>query len=422
MSQESANTFQNEHVQVTCERKPGCLVKFQVVISPEAAKTAFAKAVKNVTKEVSLPGFRKGKAPQELIQKHYKKHIEQEWRDIQIEMAFYESIQLTKITPYDRNDMRLKVLKYDAAQNDGTHVELQFEAFPDVPTIDLENLEIPKIDTEAVTPQDVDDVISNIRLQMAEWKDADGRNAQEGDYINLEIEATDGTKLVEKNRYHLKETTFPDILKGHIIGMHTGEAKDVTPNEEEQKQWFDKPYKITLHSIQEPILPPIDDELAKKTGVTNVDELRKSIENQLNQRRTQNAIDHQRHHMREFLLQHYEFELPSKVIENMTGKAPSTSPTDAAEADLNKYLTGQARLAFLIHRFARDNTIELSDEELRFGTMRLWLNYVSQHGSDHSQEALKRIQEQAPNTLLTHKVLDHLISKAKQTEPCTGEH
>ncbi len=417
---DTENKVENENIEVNYERKPGSIAKFQVHIKPKASQAAYSKALKNVTKEVSLPGFRKGKAPQSLIIQHYNKAIDQEFRDIQIQTAFMEAVQLTKIAPYDRNDMRLKIQKYSSNPENGADIDFEFEAFPSIPDIDLNILEIPRIDFDEVKAADVDEVLNNIRLQFADWQTITDRPVKEDDYVQGQILTNDNKKISEKSRMYLNDPSFPGGLKKQMVGMNPGETKDVTPSDSEEDKWYPQPYRIVVENIELPNLPPIDDELAKKTGVPNVDELRKSIENQLVQRRKQNVLEHQRHHMREFLLERYNFDLPGKVVENVTGRT-SAAPSDANE-NVSHYLTNQARLAFMIHRVSRDHQIELSEEELRFGTMRLWLNHVSQYGEDNSQETLKRIQETAPNTLLSHKVLDFLISKAKVTEPCDGEH
>ncbi len=416
---DNSNSFQNENIDVTYERKPNCVVNFKVHVKPNATKAAKEKAIRNVTKEVSLPGFRKGKAPQGLILQHYSKHVDNEFREIQIQTAFYEAVQLSKITPYDRNDMRLKIVKYNPNQDGSADIEFEFESYPHIPDVVLDKLEVPRADVSEVTPNDVDEVLNNIRLQFAEWQQVNDRPANDEDYVQLELQSPEGKKLSEKNRLHLKDPTFPANLKKEIVGMKAGESKDVTPAEDDE--WFKNPYKIVLDTIEVPNLPPIDDELAKKTGVPNVEELRKSIENQLVQRRKQNAVDHQRHHMKEFLLDNYKFELPGKVVENVTGRALG-SKRNQEEEEAAHYFEDQARLAFLIHKISKDQNIQLTDEELRFGTMRLWLNHVSQHGEDNSQETLKRIQESAPNTLLSQKVLDFLISKANLTDACTDHH
>lgn len=415
---EQSNTLQNENIDVTFERKPNSVVHFKVHVKPPASKAAKDKAIKNVTKEVSLPGFRKGKAPQALIVQHYSKHVDNEFRDILIQTGFYEAVQLTKISPYDRNDMRLKIQKFNLAQDNSADMEFEFESYPTIPEVNLETLEVPKIEVKDVTPSDVDDVLNNIRLQFADWQLEKERPVVEDDYVLLEITTPEGKKLTEKNRLHLKDPSFPENLKKEIVGMKPGESKEVTPAADDE--WIKNPYKIILEAIEIPVLPPIDDELAKKTGVANVEELRKSIDNQLVQRRKQSAVDHQRHHMREFLIQNYKFDLPGKVVENVTGRMNNSG--EDPDHNMADYLVDQAKLAFLIHKLSRDNNISLTDEELRFGTMRLWLNHVSQHGEDNSQETLKRIQESAPNTLLSQKVLDFLISKATLTDACTDEH
>jgi trigger factor len=88
----SAQTqFQNENMTVDLKRDPGCLIRLDISLSPLATQAAYQKALKTVNKEVSIPGFRKGKAPQTLILKNYSQHVDREWRELLLNTAFGEA-------------------------------------------------------------------------------------------------------------------------------------------------------------------------------------------------------------------------------------------------------------------------------------------------------------------------------------------
>lgn len=100
---ESKQEFSNDNLKITMERKPGCSISLDVTISPQATEASYRKAIKLVNKEVSLPGFRKGKAPEAMIVQHYAKYVDQEWKDLIVKTSFKDTLDLTKTYPINEN-------------------------------------------------------------------------------------------------------------------------------------------------------------------------------------------------------------------------------------------------------------------------------------------------------------------------------
>ena len=65
------STVNNDNVTVTITKKPHCEIKFDIKVNPRPVAAAYQKALKNINKEVNIPGFRKGKAPEKLISEKY---------------------------------------------------------------------------------------------------------------------------------------------------------------------------------------------------------------------------------------------------------------------------------------------------------------------------------------------------------------
>src|SRR5579872_3906440 len=94
---EKNDQFQNEHVRVVVHEKPKCRIEFEVEASKALVQEARRKAFREIAKQVSLPGFRKGRAPDELILKKYPSDVDRAWQEAIADAAFRESIKLTKI-------------------------------------------------------------------------------------------------------------------------------------------------------------------------------------------------------------------------------------------------------------------------------------------------------------------------------------
>jgi len=121
----------------------GCKHTFDIQPTKEFLKSTYAEAVKAVNKEVSVPGFRKGKAPEAYIKANFKKAIDSEWKDITVNKAFSKAIDLTKVSP--RNQESVENVKINDISLDGnTELHVKFESFPTIPDLKLSDLKIEK--------------------------------------------------------------------------------------------------------------------------------------------------------------------------------------------------------------------------------------------------------------------------------------
>ena len=139
MTQE--HEFKNDNIVLKVEEHSGCQVAFSISVSPPATDAAYKKAVKTISKEVSLPGFRKGRAPAAMVVKHYEKYVHDEWQELVVKTALQESTDLSKIYPI----RRVENPKVDSCtREEGAQVSFEFERYPHVPSIDLNGVTLKK--------------------------------------------------------------------------------------------------------------------------------------------------------------------------------------------------------------------------------------------------------------------------------------
>ena len=121
------NNFSNEFVDVSIIRNPGCEVHMEVKVSKKAVEAAYKKALHNIRKEVEISGFRKGKAPEEVVVKNYKGNIEKEWRGIVTRTAYNDGCDLTKVRPLSQNSIHNVQIRKISLE-DGAEVVIDFES------------------------------------------------------------------------------------------------------------------------------------------------------------------------------------------------------------------------------------------------------------------------------------------------------
>ncbi len=229
-----------------------------------ACEKAFKKNVKNIT----VPGFRKGKAPKHIIEKMYGKGVfyDEALNDI-IPNAYEDAIK-------DQNFDIVSQPEFDVVSidDDGVTFKAKFYVKPEVEIADYIGIPVTKTVREA-TDADVDSDIENIRARNSRQIEITDRAAKDGDITVIDFEgfvdgvAFDGGKG-EKHTLTLGSGSFIPGFEEQIIGKNIGEEFDVNvtfPEDYHAAELAGKPavFKCKLHEIKFNELPELDDEFAK---------------------------------------------------------------------------------------------------------------------------------------------------------------
>jgi trigger factor len=130
--------FQGEHVKATITKNPGCKVHLEVEVDATAVGASYAKALHLVKKEVSIPGFRKGKVPDDVVIKNFASAIDREWRDLTARAAFHDGLALVKCNPLSQNAVQKVVTK--KISKEGAEIHFDYESEPVIPTLDFSSI------------------------------------------------------------------------------------------------------------------------------------------------------------------------------------------------------------------------------------------------------------------------------------------
>ena len=314
---------ENEKIKIALFRKPGCRIEMQVKASQDIVKEAQKKAIRLVSKQVSFPGFRKGKAPEDMVLKNYPRDVDKNWQQIIADVSFKEAQALAKVALLDTStQVQFKMHKHSVEE--GAELMLSFETTPEPPEIDPKQFEIKTIDTPTLDDKKIDEAIHQVRFYFAKWNKITDRPVKEGDYILLDLEDIEidpPIKVYTDTRFEVSDQRMAQWMKTLVLGLKTGESKegistpDESASEEEKKEFKPKKVRITIKAIEEAELPPIDDTLAKNLGVSTPDEIRTSVEKLLKKQIDDHVKKQLREQANEFLLTKYPFELPPSLVE-----------------------------------------------------------------------------------------------------------
>ncbi len=442
MTEQKPKEFKSDAVTFTIERKPECMVEYNVKSSPDVVKKARKGAIKSVSKEVSLPGFRKGRAPDNLIVKKFAEPLDEQWQKAIADETFRECQKLAH-TPLLSNDAQIsfKIIKHSLEA--GAEMTYTFETEPDVPEIDLSNIEIEEIKRDAVDTGKLDSTLGDIQMFFAEWEKVPDRAVQEGDFaaVNVDIiEEDPPQKALQDARFEVSKIKMAKWMYDLAIGMKAGDSRegvseaDANASEEDKKAMPPKKVRMTLIAVEQAKLPSIDDALAQKMGAKNVNEMKGNLEKLLNKQADEHIQRGYREQMSEFLLDHYPFELPKTLLQKETQfrikqlvndpdfqkklMAMNEDERKMAINDIQVQGERAVRLFYISKKIIQDQKISVSPSEVHQEVKTPMEAMFSDQSDVYT--AKEESQEQkaiAMSRLILSKAEDFLISKAKVVGP-----
>lgn len=389
--------LKNEHLSVKVERHPGCIVKLEIEVSPIAARAAYDKAFKNIKREVSIPGFRKGKAPDEIINRNFKKAIQDEWENVLVRTSVNDSLELTQITPNGQEGFK-KIQVKKASLEEPSLVVAELESRPEIPDVDFASFKLDIPAEKRSFDEELKMAMHNVQLQHATWKELNDKAVEEGDYVLLDIESADNPedKYCSDGRFHVEKGTMAGWLHNLLIGKNTGEVFEglSNPAETETESQEAMRCRVTLKGIQAAELPAWDDELATLCKCADAEELKRNVTKQLENfllHKKQETLSNQ---VREQMLSRYAFDMPA-VNRNLP------------------FLTNDKHLLWLLcSKIAREHNINVTESEMSAATMQFY--YANARAGTDIEEYTKDpqlMQTMIYVELMTQKVLNFIAGK-----------
>lgn len=300
-----------------------CKKELKITVPAEEISAIRKEQLVVVQKEADIKGFRKGRAPVNMIKQYYQGTIEKYTLDAALQKGYEKGLRESEVVPVA--DPVIKKFDYD--DQDNLIMEVEIETYPE---IDLKKYTGIKIDKDVfkISKEDIDDSIGYILKEKATIKPFEDKSS-EGHYLTVTMQEVDeaGLPLVGKKyddiRFQLGENKFDEEIESKLVGLKMGEEKIVEKVYDKnvtQKNLAGKKeiYSIKVEKVEEEELPNLDDEFVKNLGfedVATVDELKKRVENNLEGRWGQESEQRFYNKFVQELLQHNPFEVPDSVVE-----------------------------------------------------------------------------------------------------------
>ena len=308
-----------------------CRKTMKVEVPAAVVDEERAELLKFYAKGVSLPGFRKGKAPKDLVEKKFAKEMTADLKDRLVPKYYHEAIEAENVKVVSI----VEVGEPDLVEGQPLKFEVTLDVVPEFKLPKYQGIAI-KAEKTDVKKKQVEETIDSIRRQHATFDDIEDRPAKEKDMVQVSYEATiDGQPLEEKvpeargmgsgNGYWITcddEAFLPGMGKA-LIGASIGDKKDITVEFPEsfivkELANLKADFKVEVTGMRESKLPEFDEEFLKQLRVESEEELRTNIRGHLEEAAKNKEKNRQQDAICEFLLKKTKIEVPETAVQQQT--------------------------------------------------------------------------------------------------------
>jgi len=346
-------------LEITTETLENRQLRLTIKVDEERSERAMRQAARQISRQVNIPGFRKGKAPYELVVQRYGEDtVRKEAAEILAEAVYREALKEKEITPYAPgalDDVSLDPMTFNFA------ISLP-------PTVELGDYRAYRLQAEKarVHEEEVEQAIEQIREQNAILELVE-RPAALGDGIVIDLvgRAAEGVEFLQADELRTlldAESTNPAPgFAEAIVGMEAGEARTFTltlPADfaREEYRGQEAEFTVKMTEVYASTLPELDDDLARTVGnFDSLKELEQHVRDQLQQAVQGKADEEYAQHVLQDILEQAQVEYPRAMLEETL---------DEMVKEMERTVKQQARLALEEYLRFQGQTVEDLREEL----------------------------------------------------------
>ena len=410
-------------------------VEIKVTLEKSELDAAHKKAVERLSKEVKVPGFRKGKVPADMAEKYLNPNdVSQVALDIAVRTAVPEAFITNKQNPLVVPEV--SVNKY--VPGESAEFTATADILPDVKIGDYKKLGVKKPEIK-VSEKDIKDVLDNVASAYAEKKVVK-RAAKLSDEVIIDFTGKKDGKPFDGGSAHdytlaLGSKSFIPGFEEGIVGHEVGDKFDLEltfPKDYHAENLAGKKvvFEVLLKQVSEVVKPKLDDELAKKCGpFKTIDELKADIKKNLAAQNEHKLEEKYKDDLVEALVKKSKVSAPEILISdqlrfikddiNRNAIAQGLTFDDFLkqagkteeewEKEAKKVAEARVKASLVLQILARDQKITVPDDEVSAKIAELRDVYKK------SEEALKnlkdpRVRQDIKNRITIEKTLEFLIN------------
>lgn len=409
--------------------------EIEVTVTPEVFTDACKSAYAKQRKSIQIPGFRKGKATQGMIEKFYGEGaFYEEALEIVYPEAVSAAIEEAGLRTVDQPfDLEVPVM----SKSEGVEMKMKVTVYPEVKLGEYKGLKASMLSTEA-TDEDVEKELDNMRDRNSRLVTVEDREAQMGDTAEINFEGfVDGVAFEggkgENYPLELGSGSFIPGFEEQVAGHKTGEEFDVNVTFPEEYTaelaGKDAVFKCKINEIKAKEMPELDDEFAKDVSeLDTLDELKADIKKQITERKENEAKTDFENQLMEQVIANMECEIPECMFSQKTDEMirDYSYRLQMQGIDLNTYLSylgqdmdsfkasfkdgaeNQVKASIALEAIIDAEKIEATDEELEAEVNKL----AEQYQMDAEQIKKAVPAEQLAEDIKRRKAVELIVDSA----------
>ena len=368
--------------------------KITVTLPEDTVQPKLNQAYEKLRKETKMKGFRRGKVPRSIIEKHYKAQVEAETGEKLVQDNYFDAIEKQGVDPIVHPE--IQDVKYN---EDGSFTFIaEVDVRPEFELAQYKGLEVEKEEI-LVTDEEIQLELAEMQKNMAALRSVTDRPIQKDDVVIVDFQGFhEGTAMPQvKNENYSVEVGSGNMgaeFEEKLIGMN---------KDEEGTQEVDFPeshpnpiikgkkveFRITVKDIKERVLAELNDDFAKDAGeeFKTLDDLKASIKERITKQREERAEGAITDKIMQKLLDSHEFEVPKRLvafeIEQMIKQTEkqfeqSGMSLEAAGLSREKLAEQNADMAgkrvrgdFILKKIAEVEEIKVEEEDMERGLKRI---------------------------------------------------
>lgn len=420
--------------------------EIHIEIEPEAVKAVYNKVSQKYAKGATVPGFRKGFAPLDVIRMRFKEEIQNEVLRELLPEKVQQAIEENNLQPLAEPNLHFddfENLKLNGSQPLSLHIHV--EVMPEIPAPDYKGLEAVRR-VRPLPEGEMERIIDQRRQSGATLIPVEGRKSEEGDTLIVDLEGIFEDEDADPIKADDLEITLGDegiekSFTDNLVGLEEDQDKEFTvsyPADFSSPMLAGKTvnYKAKVKSVGKVELPELDDEWAQslEEGYESLADLKDRLGKDLEQVSNSDADAAVRTELINKLIEKHDFEIPNSLVEAQARNLLNNFAQDMQQrgVDLNKVdkefvqmaynqMRPQAerdvRGAMLLEKIAEIENVEVTDEDVS-KEIEMMANYygVPVEQVRQSLQAQQGGEANIANNLRTRKAVEALVKHANLTD------
>jgi trigger factor len=430
-------------MKVTVEELSPSRRALNVEVAPEQVAATMEATLKELSRKIHVPGFRKGKVPPEIIQRRFQSDIQEEVLRELIPDSYRQALTQVELTPVSQP--RVEDVHFHAGE------PLRYRAIVEVkPPVAMKDYRGIPLERKAVevTDQEVDRALEFLREDAAEYAPMEGWPAMRDDLIVLDHEGSIHGKPFKggsgKNlTLLLGRGGYLPGFEEQVVGLQKGDSKQFRltfPPDSPRKDLAGRSaeFRVTIKEVKKRRVPELNDEFARTVGdVESVAALRDKLREQLKARKVREQEAELKRALLEKLAATHEVELPEALVEaeaatllqEMLGTIRASGGRIQGLAENAEALSAKAfemarrrvKESLLLDAVARQENLTVSDAEVEAEIEAMAAAYPAMGGTEGGAPVRRAMEDPGRRAglqarLLERKALEFLYQEAKITE------